>query len=56
MTLEQFIEDNHKEIDKIIAQRSKKELNSSFDDNERRLWVLNDMRLYNWARSEGYMI
>ena len=26
------------------------------DDEERRLWVLNDEGLYNWARSEGVEI
>lgn len=26
------------------------------DDAERRLWILNDEGLYNWARSEGVRI
>lgn len=29
---------------------------SRLDDEERRLWILNDEGLYQWARSEGVRI
>ncbi len=53
MTLKQFIKDNRQEIDAAI--RSVVE-GCRIDDNERRLWILNDEGLYNWARSEGVKI
>jgi hypothetical protein len=47
--LRTWIKENREEIDKAI----KKVSNVSIDDEERRIWVLNDEGLYSWARSEG---
>lgn len=53
MTLKQFITDNRAELDKCIAQALNMDKNPLANDNERRLWVLNDEGLYRWAKSEG---
>jgi hypothetical protein len=48
-TMKEFIKEHRKEIDEITK--------SNFhNDEERRLWVLNDERLYVLARSEGVPI
>ena len=49
MTLQKFINQNRKEIDNYI-----KSINpgNRTNDEERRLWILNDESLYNWAKSE----
>lgn len=55
MTLRQFLKENRRYID--VAIRSA--LNNPdyrLNDEERRLWVLNDEGLYQWARSEGVRI
>ena len=55
MTLTNFIKENKQEINEAI----KRALNGSEiidTDQERRLWILNDEGLYNWARSEGVKI
>lgn len=57
MTLQKFIKENRLAIDQTILRILKypgefKNLN----DKERRLWILNDEGLYNWARSEGIKI
>lgn len=52
MTLQNFIRKNRKEIDRAIQSVCDCQLN----DKERRLWILNDEGLYNWARSEGVRI
>lgn len=49
MTLKNFIKQNRQEIDDFIR---KARFNGKIDDEERRLWVLNNERLYNWAKSE----
>lgn len=54
MNLKQFIRDNRQELDEAI-----KRVIGSLpykNDEERRLWVLNDEGLHNWARSEGVRI
>ena len=54
MTFKQFIRDNREFIDEHI-----KRVVGSLpykNDEERRLWVLNDEGLYRWARSEGVKI
>ena len=48
-TLKEFIKKYRQEIDEITKSPYK-------NDSERRLWVLNDEGLYNWARSEGVKI
>jgi len=49
-SLKVWIKENRQEIDDsiaIICAGCKK------NDEERRLWILNDEGLYNWARSDG---
>ena len=48
-TLKEFIKENRQEIDEATKSPYK-------NDHERRLWILNDEGLYNWARSEGVRI
>ena len=48
MNLTQFIKLHRAEIDAITKSTYK-------NDEERRLWVLNDESLYNWAKSEGVL-
>jgi len=43
-------------LDDCIARAIKQDKNPRANDDERRLWVLNDEGLYNWARSEGVRI
>ena len=50
MTLTQFIKDNRDEIDQAIKRIVP---NASINDAERRMWILNDEGLYNWARRSG---
>lgn len=47
--LRQWIRDNRHEIDECI---NRVEGERKRNDEERRLWVLNDEGLYNWARRE----
>ncbi len=54
MTLEQFIRRHRSEL--TAAIRAQVPNGGRIDDEERRLWVLNDEGLYNWARSEGVEI
>lgn len=54
MTLVNFIKENREEIDCCIRTASPN--NSYFNDEERRLWILNDEGLYNWAKSKGVNI
>lgn len=49
MTLQQFIKENRQEIDDMIQSPYK-------NDEERRLWILNDEGLYRWARRSGVRI
>jgi len=53
MTLKQFLKKNRTIIDRAIKQEVP---DARLNDNERRLWVLNDESLYRWARSEGVKI
>ena len=52
MDLMDFIAENRGELDELI-RGALNDPNFDIDDEERRLWVLNDEGLYNWARSEG---
>jgi hypothetical protein len=70
MTLRAFIAANRSEIDAAITGRVPRTAScycglsgtdhqhqpSRLNDEERRLWVLNDEGLYRWARSEGVRI
>lgn len=53
MQLRQFIKENRKELDEAIKRVVP---NTRLNDEERRLWILNDEGLYNWARSSGCRI
>ena len=55
MTLTQFIKEHRQELDEAIDRALNGNHNLK-NDNERRLWVLNDEGLYDWARSEGVRI
>lgn len=53
MTLKNFIKENREELDECIKRVCP---NCRMNDEERRLWILNDEGLYRWARSEGVRI
>jgi hypothetical protein len=55
MSLQQFLKKNRKQIDECIIEALGGDPKSHRyrNDEERRLWVLNDEGLYNWARSKG---
>ena len=53
MTLNQFIKENREELDECIQKACP---GAPRSDSERRLWILNDEGLYNWARSEGVKV
>ena len=53
MTLKDFIKENREEIDAAIKRVCD---NARLNDEERRLWILNDEGLYLWARREGVRI
>lgn len=50
MTLKEFIKQNRAEIDAYIKRVVP---NIQLNDEERRMWILNDEGLYNWAKSSG---
>ena len=56
MTLREFVKTNRKELDSCIARALGRVSNPRPNDEERRLWVLNDEGLYRWARGEGVRI
>ena len=56
MTLKEFIRENRDILDDCIARALGQDTNPRANDTERRLWILNDEGLYNWARSEGVRI
>ena len=53
ISLSQFIRDNRDELDAAIQSVVP---GAAKNDEERRMWVLNDEGLYNWARNEGVRI
>lgn len=53
MTLREFIKENKQDIDEAIKRVCP---NCRLNDSERRMWILNDEGLYNWARSSGVRI
>jgi hypothetical protein len=55
MTLEEFIQENREELDACI-QRVVDNPQFEIDDEERRLWILNDEGLYDWARDAGVKV
>jgi len=52
-TLAKFIQDNRGHLDNYIQSKVP---GAPRNDEERRLWILNDEGLYNWAKSEGVRI
>jgi len=56
MTLRQFIKKHRAELDTCIARAIDEPKNPRANDEERRMWILNDNELYHWARSEGVKI
>jgi hypothetical protein len=53
VTLRDFIRENRTELDRAIHNVVP---GVELNDDERRLWILNDEGLYLWARSEGVRI
>ena len=53
MTFKQFIKNNREAIDPGIRRVCN---NGSLNDEDRRMWILNDESLYNWARRSGVRI
>jgi hypothetical protein len=53
-SLRAFIRENREEIDAAILRACPN--NPYRNDEERRLWILNDEGMYSWARSEGVRI
>ena len=53
ISMKKFIEENKEAIDAYIKVKAP---GQPIDDRERRLWILNDERLYNWARASGMNI
>ena len=56
MTMKEFIKAHRQELDACIARALGREENPRANDEERRLWILNDEGLYRWARTEGVRI
>jgi hypothetical protein len=54
MSIRKFIRQNREEIDQVIKKACPNV--GRINDEERRLWVLNDYGLYMWARSLGVEI
>lgn len=52
MTLRVWMKENRLELDTAIARAMKVSF-YRLNDHQRRLWVLNDEGLYNWAKSDG---
>lgn len=55
MSIKAFIRANRSELDAAI-RRALKDPERKLNDEERRLWVLNEEGLYLWARREGVNI
>ena len=53
MNIREFIKQHRKEIDEIIAIHIGEDQYKHRNDDERRMWILNDEALYHWAKSEG---
>jgi hypothetical protein len=54
MTLEKFIKKNRRQIDRVIKRISPKA--KPLNDAERKVWILNDMRLLLWVEARGVKI
>jgi hypothetical protein len=56
MTLSNFIKENREELDKCINHALNNPSSIRQNDEERRMWILNDEGLYLWAKSCGVRI
>lgn len=54
MTLQNFIDEYRAELTRAITKRVPNI--RTIDDEEIRLWILNDEGLYHWAKEEGVRI
>ena len=48
-----FLKEHRAEIDAAIRRQVPE---ARIDNHERRLWIMNDEGLYNWARAEGVRV
>jgi hypothetical protein len=53
MTLAQFVRANRSSIDSYVTLQYAGIVRLPLVDRNRRLWVLNDLTLYDWARNNG---
>lgn len=53
-SIREFIREHREELTQAILRACPNA--QHINDEERRLWILNDEGLYNWARSEGVAI
>ena len=53
ISMKKFIEENKADIDAWIKRKAP---GQPINNEERRLWILNDESLYNWARASGVNI
>ena len=56
MKMQDFIKKNRKEIDAVIDATLRADSPMRRNDNERRLWVLNDENLYRLAKWFGVKV
>jgi len=52
-TMAAFLKEHRAEIDAAIRRQVPE---ARIDNHERRLWIMNDEGLYNWARAEGVRV
>jgi len=55
MTLQEFIDDNRDELD-LMIRAAIDQPNRNLDDEERRLWIMNDESLYNLTVKKGVVL
>ena len=55
MTLQEFIDDNRAELD-LMIRTAIDQPNFDLDDDERRLWIMNDESLYNLTVKKGVVL
>ena len=55
MTLQEFIDDNRDELD-LMIRTAIDQPNFDLDDDERRLWIMNDESLYNLTVKKGVVL
>jgi hypothetical protein len=55
MILQEFIDDNRDELD-LMIRAAIDQPNRNLDDEERRLWIMNDESLYNLTVKKGVVL